>query len=123
MEKSLTLTWFVQYHVSFHELSDKGIRRTFQVPNLKPETIWQGYQIDCSGIPFYITNYATNINLDKQAKQWTQEEILLGVMFGVLLSLWLSDLDTKKFGTEVFEEPGNVVLEENGEDKTVRVSN
>ena len=32
-------------------------------------------------------------------------------------------LDTKKIGAEVFEEPQNMVLEENGEDKMVRKSN
>jgi hypothetical protein len=63
-----------------------------------------------------------NITLDKQAKQWTQEEI------GQVLCLehcfiWLRGLDTKKIGAEVFGELWNVVLEENGEDKIVRESN
>ena len=32
----------------------------------------------------------------------------------------LRHLDTKKIGAKLFGEPRNVVLEENGEDKTVR---
>jgi hypothetical protein len=35
-------------------------------------------------------------------------------------TVWLRDMGTKKFGTEVFGELRNVVLEENGEDKMVR---
>ena len=37
--------------------------------------------------------------------------------------VWLRDLDTRKIEEEIFSELRNVVLEENGEDKMVRVSN
>ena len=40
-------------------------------------------------------------------------------MFGA----WLRDLATIKIGVEIFEEIRNVVLEENGEERTVRESN
>jgi hypothetical protein len=63
-----------------------------------------------------------NINLDKQAKHSTPEEI------GYVLCLehcliWLRDLGTKKIGVEVFGELCNVVLEEKGKNKMVRGSN
>jgi hypothetical protein len=35
-------------------------------------------------------------------------------------AIWLRDLDAKKIGAKVFGELGNLVLEENGEDKLVR---
>ena len=37
--------------------------------------------------------------------------------------IWLRDVDTKKIGSEVFGELGNVVLEENGEGIIGRESN
>jgi hypothetical protein len=37
--------------------------------------------------------------------------------------IWLSDLDIRKIGAEVFGELLNVVLKENGVDKMVRENN
>ena len=62
-----------------------------------------------------------NVTLDKQAKNLTQEKIVQVLCLQHCFR-GLRVLDTKKIRAEVFGQLRNVVLEENGVNKTVRES-
>ena len=57
-----------------------------------------------------------NTILDKEAKQWAQEEIVM-YNVGSIAFLWLWDPDPTTIGAEVFGGLSIVMLEKNGEDK------